>query len=262
MATRYTLQVVQVAEIQVPTLELYHMDVTGQWEPLVFYIGVLRGTDGKTYLINSGLPSDTGVGKGYLNDFWASWHPNAAIRQHLSTTDALAQVGLRPEDVDAILFTPLTCYTTGGMHRFPRADFYFGRRGWIDFWAPEPFWPRLPQNIYFPPDVLQYIASMDLRRIKLLDDEAGEFLPGIRAWFAGGHHRSSMAYLIETEKGVVAWCDGVFKYPNIEQDRPLGISESLHETLATYARLKREAQIIIPPYDPEVLVRYPGGKIA
>lgn len=95
------------------------------------------------------------------------------------------------------MFTPLTAYTTGSLHLFPRAEFYVSKKGWIDFWAPEPDSQRLPKNIYFPPEALHYLACEAFDRVKLLDDEAGEVFPGIRPWFAGGHHRSTMAYIIE-----------------------------------------------------------------
>ena len=56
--------------------------------------------------------------------------------------------------------------------------------------------------------------------------------------------------------------DGVFKYPNFEKNIPLGIAENIQENLATFRRLKKEADIVIPPYDPEVFERFPGGTVA
>ena len=71
-----------------------------------------------------------------------------------------------------------------------------------------------------------------------------------------------MAYLVNTEKGVVGLTDGVFKYANFEKNIPLGIAENIKENIATFRRLKKEADIIIPPYDSDVFKRFPGGKIA
>jgi len=55
--------------------------------------------------------------------------------------------------------------------------------------------------------------------------------------------------------------DSFFKYGNIEKPHPLGLSESLEECHVTYDRIRREAAITLPLYDPEVLERYPGGVI-
>ena len=73
-----------------------------------------------------------------------------------------------------------------------------------------------------------------------------------------------MAYVINTARGRVAVTDCLFKYGNIEGEHiePPGIMESMEECFSTYARLKREADILIPLYDPEVLTRFPTGKVA
>jgi hypothetical protein len=70
-----------------------------------------------------------------------------------------------------------------------------------------------------------------------------------------------MAYCIETAQGVVVASDAYFKYRNIEADHPLGVGESLAECHVTYNRVRREADIVLPLYDPEVLKRFPEGKI-
>ncbi len=43
---------------------------------------------------------------------------------------------------------------------------------------------------------------------------------------------------------------------------PLGIMESLPECLAACQRTWEEADVVIPLYDPEVLKRFPDGKVA
>jgi hypothetical protein len=70
-----------------------------------------------------------------------------------------------------------------------------------------------------------------------------------------------MAYVVDTNIGRVALTDCVFKYPNIEQRRPLGIQESMEECLRAYDWLRREVDVVVPLYDPEVFARFPGGRI-
>lgn len=256
--TTYTLDVLRIAAATVPSYELYWMDVPGKSEPIVFTIGLLRG-GGQTILLGSGLPEDYG----YLSDHWAAWFEPHRVSDYVSPRAALAKLGVTPEQVDAILLTPITAYTTGCLDFFPNARILMSRRGWVDFWAPEPTAHHLPRNIYFPDQVLQYLTfGPGAAKIQLLGDDPAEALPGIQSWFAGGHHRSSMAYVINTARGKVGWCDGVFKFANIEQNIPLGITESLEETFRSYMRLRRETELVIAPYDPEIFVRYPGGKVA
>src|SRR5947207_5384359 len=56
--------------------------------------------------------------------------------------------------------------------------------------------------------------------------------------------------------------DTAFKYGNVETPHPLGIQESMEECHVAYARFRREASVFVPLYDPEVLERFPGGRIA
>jgi len=90
--------------------------------------------------------------------------------------------------------------------------------------------------------------------LRLLEDE-DEVLPGIRCFWAGVHHRSSMCYVVETEKGRIGFSDCVFKFGNIDDGEPLGIQESLEEYYITTERIKRETDFFIPLYEPEAIHR-------
>jgi hypothetical protein len=108
---------------------------------------------------------------------------------------------------------------------------------------------------------MQYLQFESPQKLRLLNDE-DEIIAGLRAWWSGVHHRSSMAYAIDTAKGTVIVTDSFFKYGNVEEMIPLGIMESMEECFATYARLTREGTILVPIYDPEVLERFPSGIVA
>jgi hypothetical protein len=67
-----------------------------------------------------------------------------------------------------------------------------------------------------------------------------------------------MAYVIETAKGPVVVSDCFFKYRNVESMIPLGIMESLEECMRAYERIRKEAGILLPLYDPLVPDRLAG----
>jgi hypothetical protein len=107
-------------------------------------------------------------------------------------------------------------------------------------------------------DRLQHGAPNPMR---LLRDE-DEILPGIRAFHVGVRDHSSMAYVVNTARGAVIMSDCCFKYENIEQPQPTGLAESLEDCLTAYARIRNEAEIVMPLYDPALLERFPNGRIA
>ena len=102
---------------------------------------------------------------------------------------------------------------------------------------------------------MRRFCTLKLRRpekLRLLDDE-DEILPGLRCFWTDVHHRSSMAYVIETNCGTVIASDCFFKYMNIEKMIPLGIMESLDECMVAYRWIEKEADILLRLDDPTVL---------
>jgi glyoxylase-like metal-dependent hydrolase (beta-lactamase superfamily II) len=255
---KYTMQVLKMGECQVRGPEVYWMDHWDDWEKLYFLMVVVRG-NGKTLLINTGPPRDLAG----LNARWTATfgERGALVRSEAERPEAaLGSIGVQPEEVNRVLITPLQAYATGNIHLFRKAEVCVSRRGWIeDFQAPL-YEMHVPRKLRIPDEVLAYLTIEAPEKLRLLSDDE-EVQPGIRALWVGTHHRSSMAFLVDTALGRVAVTDCCFKYGNIEKMQPLGIMESLPECMAAYSRLRHEADMVVPLYDPEVLERFPGGKI-
>ena len=260
----YRLTAMSMGETKVPCAEIYWMNKLIGWEPLTFWSFLIEN-DERKILLNTGFPQDYSA----LHKHWTTWAKSAMGEEgHIPVVgkdnwivNALAHHHVKPDDIDHVIVTPLTSYATGGLDQFSKAKIWFSRHGWIDFHAPDPEIPQLPRHIIFPDHVLQWLASEAASRIQLLPDEDIEFLPGIKSWFCGAHHRSSMVFLVQTASGRVALTDAVFKYRNYEEKIPLGLSESLEEHYRLYAKLKREADIVVPLYDPLLLEHHPRGVI-
>lgn len=258
--TRYRVDVLKMGQCEVRGPEVYWMDRWDEWEVLAFCVIVLRG-HGHVAIINTGPPFDLTA----LNARWTSAFGarGALVRQESELPEtALARLGIRPEDVDTVLITPLQAYAVGNIPLFRNAQICISRRGWIeDFHAP-PYEMHVPRKLRIPDDVLHYLTIEAPGKLRLLAEEETEVLPGLSAAWVGTHHRSTMAYFVETSAGRVAVSDCAFKYGNLERNHPLGIMESLPECMAAYARLRSQADIFIPLYDPEVYQRFPGGTVA
>lgn len=256
----YTVDVLKMGQCQVRGPEVFWMDRWDDWEELYFYMVLVRG-EGKVIVINTGPPRDLSA----LNARWTSafGERGALVRSENELPElALERHGIRADQVDCVLLTPLQAYAVGNIPMFRNAQVGLSRRGWIeDFHAP-PYEMHVPRKLRIPDDVLSYLTIEAPEKLHLLEDEE-EILPGLRAAWVGTHHRSSMVFFIETASaGRVAVTDCCFKYGNIEQMHPLGIMENLQECMAAYQRIRKEADIVIPLYDPEVLKRFPGGRVA
>jgi glyoxylase-like metal-dependent hydrolase (beta-lactamase superfamily II) len=255
----YSVQVLKMGQCDVAGPEVYWMSHWNDWVQLFFWMVVIRG-NGKTAIINTGPPADLTK----LNERWSSGFGERGklVRQESERpVAALATLGIKPEDVDYVLITPIQIYATANIQLFKNAEICISRRGWIEDFHAEKFPMHVPREFRISDETLQYLMFEGHSKVRLLRDE-DEVMPGIRCFWTGVHHRSSMCYVISTEKGRVAISDCVFKYRNIEESEPLGIQESLEEYYIACNRIKREADIFIPLYEPEVLMRYTNGKIS
>ena len=57
-------------------------------------------------------------------------------------------------------------------------------------------------------------------------------------------------------------CDCFFKYANIEKMKPIGVAESLFEAARSYKRIRDQADVLVPPFDPELFHRHHDAIIA
>lgn len=254
----YSAQVLRVGRTEIPGPELFWMSGWDSWFPLSFNVVLLRG-DGVTALVNTGAPDDLGP----LNAIWKSILGERA--EYLRDPEEgllaqLARVGVRPEDVTHVFATPFQLYTTAGIPHFTNAQICLSKRGWVHFHTTKEHphdnrWTSLSQ------EVLVHLVTDAWDRVRLLEDE-DEIAPGLRAWWAGTHHRASIAVEADTSAGTVVASDAFFYYENVEDNRLLGINESMYEGLACYERTRRVADHIIPLYDPKVFDRYPDGVVA
>jgi hypothetical protein len=254
----FDVHVLPVGRTEIPGPELFWMAEWDRWFPLSFNVVLIRG-EGVTALVNTGAPADLGP----LNEMWASiLGPRARYeREPGETIEAgLASLGVRPDDVTHVVVTPFQLYSTAGIPLFGNAEICVSRTGWTHFHTTHEH-PHDNRWTSFSPEVLVHLVTDAWDRVRLLADD-DEVVPGLRTWWAGTHHRASLAVEIDSTAGTVVASDAFFHYENVEDNRVLGINESMYEALACYERTRRVADHIVPLYDPKVFDRYPGGVIA
>jgi len=257
-APSYRLEMVPVGRSEVPGPELLWMRAWDEWRELCFQVALIRG-GGRVVLVNTGPAEDLSA----MNAQWAGFlGERAAMRREPGefVVDALASRGVAPEDVTDVVLTPLQLYTVSNVPRFERATIHLAKRGWVHFHTTHAH-PHDDRDASLPPDVLAHLVGPAWPRVHLLEDE-DEIAPGIRTWWAGGHHRASLVVEVDTPAGAAAISDAYFHLENVEQRHPIGIAESIYEALDCYERVARECAIVLPIYDPGNLERFPGGVVS
>jgi len=238
---------------EVPGPEVYWMRDFDKWHRLSFY-SFLFETESGLALLNTGLPGDLTLRNDFLRKWAGSDRCKFTVREEEKIERALERAGVGPNEVRAVIISPVQDYTIGGLKTFRRAEIFFSKRGWFeDVVNPLPS-PFLNRDIYLPKEIRSYIFEEAWNRIRLVEDQ--EVMEGLRVKWTGCHHRSSMAIIADTGKGKTCVTDAAFTYRNLEEEIPIGIAEDIYECLNAYRELKDLCNRIIPAYDPENLVRF------
>jgi hypothetical protein len=252
----YTVQCLAVGHSEVPGPELFWMQHWDKWFPLTFQVVLVRG-NGVVALVNTGPADDLEP----MNTGWASFLGERARMHRLDgefVAEQLAVHGVAPDDVTHVILTPLQLYTVSNVLLFRRAEICISRRGWLHFHSTHDH-PHDDRNTSIPPHILTELVTDAWPRVRLLDDE-DVIAPGLRTWWAGAHHRASIAVEVDTAAGVAVISDAFFHIENVAEPRPIGICESIAEAHAAYRRAAA-ADLIVPLYDPKNFERFENGAI-
>jgi N-acyl homoserine lactone hydrolase len=250
---KYEVYALKCASTQSPTPELLYLTDWGKWTPLATYIWVIKGGP-KPIVV------DTGLREGYEKEF----NPYCPGEEYTvgpgeDTVSCLKKVGVAPQDVGQLIATHLHYDHFVNVRIFKNAEIYVSKKGWLELMAPR--YPQLVGRVLFPRDVLAYLADEAWDRLHLVEEE--EIAPGVKIFWVGGHTMCSQAISVQTRRGtVVIGGDTIFLYRNIEQNIPAGLCYSLTDCYDAMARMRKEGDIILPNHDPEILKRYPKGRIA
>jgi glyoxylase-like metal-dependent hydrolase (beta-lactamase superfamily II) len=158
------------------------------------------------------------------------------------TTDLerhLAAAGLRPDDIDAVLFSHLHFDHSGGglvrtpegsvTTRFPRARYIVNAREWADATHPD----ERTTATYVPEYMRAYANS---GQVDTLEGEV-EFLPGIRLVHTGGHTAGHQAIVFESGGASLGYYADIF--PTRTHLRPAWVAAVDTHPLDTMKAKKR-----------------------
>lgn len=209
-----------------------------------YFIWVLRRGD-ETILVDTGYDSKE-----------ADRRDRAIIREPAA---ALAEIGIRAEDITTIIVTHLHYDHAGGLEQFPNAT--------IHLQAAEMAYATGPCMCH---DVLQMPFTADhvcnaIKRVYsgrcVFHEGDGEVTEGVTVHCLGGHSRGLQAVRVKTDVGWMCLAsDAAHYYENAFLRKPFPIVVDLENMLNGFTRLGKLAsyrELIVPGHDPLVTKLFP-----
>ena len=243
-AMKYTVRAIKVGQCEVRDYITFQDSDSEKTSTFYLYIWVIQGGP-KPIVIETGPK--------YPEEFSRTTEKYipGGVRQlpEERTIEALRRHGIDPAEVSHVIATHLHADHYDYFDAFPNARFVVNKQEYKDM---------TDGRDRLAPDVRK---ALDDRPDALMLVEDQEIVPGVRVVQLGCHTPGSQGVLVRTWMGpVLITGDVVYKYENIEKDRP---TRSPDPAICSEAmgRIRSLADIILPAHDPLTLQRWPNGVI-
>jgi glyoxylase-like metal-dependent hydrolase (beta-lactamase superfamily II) len=196
------------------------------------------------------------VDSGFYRDrFVEQWKP----REFAKPSDAIGAIGVKPEDVTDIIVSHMHWDHVDGADLFPRARVWIQREEYV-YYTGEAWHKPNTHGGVFAEDVQALVGINTQGRLRFVEGDAQEILPGIRCYTGGKHTYASQFVSVATADGTaVLTSDNVYMYENLDKRVPIAQTLDAASNLAAQDRVKTLAsdpRLIVPGHDPEVFTRY------
>ena len=214
---------------------------------------LIKGPGGKNVIVDCGF---------YREKFLKQWK----TRDFVKPSEAVAKAGLKAEDITDIIISHIHWDHADGMDLFPNATVWIQKDEYQyytgDAWQPG------GRSQADADDVMMLVKLNIDHRVRFVDGDNQEPIPGIKLFTGGKHTFASQYAAVNTKSGaVVLASDNLYLYENLEKHVPIAATLDAASNLKAQDRMKEIAsspRLIVPGHDPAVFARFPtpGGGVA
>ncbi len=237
----------EVYQIQYSRLENYPVDAIlfatdrGKTMTLPFSYTYLKG-GGHEYMFDTGY-TDVALGLKY----------GAPQGAWSSIADNLSKLGTSPDRIEAVMIGHMHWDHAGGVMEFPKATFFVQKKE-IEFAAGEITQKKHTMAGFNEQDILNMVKLNWEGRVKVLNGDTAEVLPGISLWLTPGHTAGTETATVPSRKGVIVLAgDTVYTNRNLDEMIPLGFGYDLTQMLQSFDKVKMllgAKGTLVPGHDP------------
>lgn len=220
---------------------------------IAFVIWLIRG-GGHNILFDSG----------FHRERWFKYFP---VSDFVRPDEAVKLAGVPPEEITDMVISHAHWDHMGGIDLFPKATVWI-QRDEFRYYTGDAWQPGGKHGGIDPEDVKQLVQLNTEGRLRLVDGDNVEILPGIRVYTGARHTYASQYVRVEGNPPFVLASDNCYLYRNLlehkasatfsEADQPANI-----KNLARMIELAGSADRVVPGHDPLQFQKFPTeGRIA
>jgi glyoxylase-like metal-dependent hydrolase (beta-lactamase superfamily II) len=245
--SRYDVYAVRFAHVPYAESSLVAGAAKGPQVDIAFTIWpIVDASSGRVILVDAGF---------YRDKFMASWKPQDYVRPSVALQNGL---NIPPDRVTDIIVTHTHWDHFDGADLFPKATIWMQKAEFDHYLGPA---GTVKNRGGLDSEDAPMLAALHAEgRVKLVDGDNREILPGIRVYTGGKHTFESQFVGVTTPEGtLILASDNAYLYKNIESG--LAIAQTL-DPAANVAAQKRMVELagnanrVIPGHDPAVFTRF------
>jgi glyoxylase-like metal-dependent hydrolase (beta-lactamase superfamily II) len=220
---------------------------------IAMVIWLIRG-GGRVILFDSGFHHEV-------------WFKSFPTTEYLSPDEAVRLAGVKPEDVTDIIISHAHWDHLGGIDLFPKATVWIQKQEFA-YYTGDAWQPGGRHGGIDPDDIKALVQLNTGGRLRLVDGDDVEILPGIRAYTGARHTYASQYIRVEGSPPFVLASDNCYLYRNLLE----------HKASATFSEMDQPANVknqdrmiqlagsvdrVVPGHDAKQFERFPTqGRIA
>ena len=208
-------------------------------------VWLVRRPDGRNVLVDAGF---------YRDKFITKWKPS----DYRKPSEAVRAAGLEPKEITDIVVSHVHWDHADGLDLFPNARVWIQRAEYthhIDSAG------RVRDTAIDSVDAAMLKRLKDAGRVRLVEGDAQEVLPGLTVYTGGRHTFASQYAGVRTAAGVVVLAsDNAYLYENLSTRTPIAQtpdSASNRRAQERMFRLAGSPRLVVPGHDTEVFVLFP-----
>lgn len=214
-------------------------------------VWLLKGSNGRQVLVDSGF---------YRQKFLDQWKP----RDFRSPAAAVESAGVKPDAITDIIISHAHWDHVDGADLFPKATVWIQREEYR-YYTGEAWHTRGTHGGIDPDDMQALLRINTEGRLKFVDGDDQEIIPGLRCYTGGKHTFSSQYVSAKIDGGTVVFSsDNIYLYENLEKHVPIAATfgpEGPASNLKAQDRIRTlvsDPRLIVPGHEPQVFTKFPA----